>query len=86
MKTIPFLFVVLAGRLALGVEAPPWGKGETLGERMALEKTAVCTDGKSHYVVLAPSERSSCRLKNSWLMFALQALCAEPSVKMLKDW
>ena len=57
MKTIPLLFVVLAGRLALGAEAPPWGKGETLGERMILEKTAVCTDGKSHYVVVAPSDK-----------------------------
>jgi hypothetical protein len=62
MKTIPLLFVVLAGRLALGAETPPWGKGETLGERMALEKTAVCTDGKSHYVVLAPSDKQSVQL------------------------
>ena len=62
MKTIPLLFVVLAGRLALGAEAPPWGKGESLGERMALEKTAVCTDGKSHYVVLTPSDKQSVQL------------------------
>jgi len=63
MKTTPFLFVLLAGRLALGAEAPPpWGKGETLGERMALEKTAVCTDGKSHYVVLAPHDKQSVQL------------------------
>jgi hypothetical protein len=62
MRTTPFLLVLLAGRLALGAEAPPWGKGETLGERMALEKTAVCTDGKSHYVVLAPSDKQSVQL------------------------
>ena len=64
MKTIPLLFVLLAGRWALAAEAPPppWGKGETLGERMALEKTAVCTDGKSHYVVLAPSDKQSVQL------------------------
>ena len=62
MKTIPFLLVVLAGRLTFGAEAPPWGKGESLGERMALEKTAVCTDGKSHYVVVAPSDKQSVQL------------------------
>ena len=62
MKMTPFLFVVLTGRLALGAEAPPWGKGETLGERMTLEKTAVCTDGKSHYVVVAPSDKQSVQL------------------------
>jgi hypothetical protein len=40
-------------------EAPPWGKAENLGERMILEKTGVCTDGKSHYVVVAPHDRQS---------------------------
>jgi hypothetical protein len=35
-------------------ETPPWGKGETLGERTALEKTVACTDGKAHYVLIAP--------------------------------
>jgi hypothetical protein len=43
-------------------ETPPWGKAETLGERMILEKTGVCTDGKSHYVVVAPSEKQSTQL------------------------
>ena len=62
MKMTLSLFVLLAGRLALGAEAPPWGKAETLGERMTLEKTAVCTDGKSHYVVLAPSDKQSVQL------------------------
>lgn len=32
---------------------PPWGKGESLGEQRLLEKAAVCTDGKGHYVVVA---------------------------------
>ncbi|WP_224240689.1 hypothetical protein [Hyalangium gracile] len=36
---------------------PPWGKAESLGELRALEKTAVCTDGKGHYVVIAPEEK-----------------------------
>jgi len=44
------------GRLA-AEEPPPWGKGESSGEQAALEKTAVCTDGKAHYVVIAPHER-----------------------------
>ena len=64
MKTtlLLVLLVLWAGRLAVGGETPPWGKGETLGERMTLEKTAVCTDGKSHYVVVAPSEKQSVQL------------------------
>jgi hypothetical protein len=45
-----------------GTETPPWGKAETLGERMILEKTGVCTDGKAHYVVVAPSEKQSTQL------------------------
>jgi len=47
---------------ALAGEAPPWGKAQNLGERMLLEKTGVCTDGKSHYVVVAPSEKQSTQL------------------------
>lgn len=35
---------------------PPWGKGENLGEVRILDKTSVCTDGKGHYVVVAPNE------------------------------
>jgi hypothetical protein len=35
---------------------PPWGKEENLGQRMLLEATQVCTDGKGHYVVVAPQE------------------------------
>jgi hypothetical protein len=45
-----------------GDEQPPWGKAETPDERTALEKTAVCTDGKSHYVVVAPHEKQSTQL------------------------
>lgn len=35
----------------------PWGKAETKEERKALAATAVCTDGKSHFVVVAPHEK-----------------------------
>jgi hypothetical protein len=52
----------LIGPLTSSGEAPPWGKGETLGERMALEKTAVCTDGKGHEVVVAPHDKQSVQL------------------------
>ena len=48
--------------LAHAGEAPPWGKVSNLGERMILEKTGVCTDGKNHYVVVAPSEKQSTQL------------------------
>ena len=41
---------------------PPWGKGESLGELLLLEKTAVCTDGKGHYVVVAPQEQKGSQL------------------------
>jgi hypothetical protein len=54
------LWLALTGwAVAVAAEAPPWGKAENLGERMVLEKTAVCTDGKSHFVVVAPSEKQS---------------------------
>jgi hypothetical protein len=49
--------VAAATTATTGGEAPPWGKAATLGERMTLEKTAVCTDGKSHYVVVAPNDK-----------------------------
>jgi hypothetical protein len=48
--------------VAQAAETPPWGKAQNLGERMTLEKTAVCTDGKSHYVVIAPSDKQSTQL------------------------
>lgn len=47
--------VALLSGASWGLE-PPWGKGESLGEQVKLEKTAVCTDGKGHYVVVAPKE------------------------------
>ena len=71
LRTVAGLVVAVAALLAVGLaldgaafagEAPPWGKAENLGERMTLEKTAVCTDGKSHYVVVAPSEKQSTQL------------------------
>ncbi len=40
----------------------PWGAGQTLAEKIALEKTHVCTDGKAHYVVVAPSPKHSVEL------------------------
>jgi hypothetical protein len=43
--------------LVAHAEEVPWGKAESAGEKAALDKTAVCTDGKSHYVVLAPHEK-----------------------------
>lgn len=35
---------------------PPWGKEENLGQKMVMEATTVCTDGKGHYVVVTPEE------------------------------
>jgi len=71
LRTVAGLIVAVAALLAVGLaldgaafagEPVPWGKAENLGERMTLEKTAVCTDGKSHYVVVAPSEKQSTQL------------------------
>jgi hypothetical protein len=65
VKTRALMMLVgmgLCGRAAAAGEPPPWGKGETLGERMMLEKTAVCTDGKSHVVVIAPNDKQSVQL------------------------
>jgi hypothetical protein len=56
------LVVAAAPAAARAGEDPPWGKASNLGERMILEKTAVCTDGKSHYVVVAPHDRQSTQL------------------------
>lgn len=47
--------VVLCSGASQAVE-PPWGKEENLGQRMLLEAAQVCTDGKSHYVVVAPRD------------------------------
>jgi len=38
-------------------EVPPWGSAKTLGERMALEKTSVCTDDHGHAVALTTDAR-----------------------------
>jgi hypothetical protein len=57
-----FLLALASGGPAFAGETPPWGKGGNLGERMALEKTAVCTDGKGHFVVVAPNEKQTTQL------------------------
>jgi hypothetical protein len=46
---------------AAAVEVP-WGKGESLGEKKVLGETTVCTDGKSHFVVVAPHEERAHQL------------------------
>jgi hypothetical protein len=51
---------LLGGGVA--AEGAPWGKAETLAQKIALEKTQVCTDGKSHYVVIAPAGDSGLKL------------------------
>jgi hypothetical protein len=40
-------------------EAPAFGKGVTLAESLALEKTSLCSDGKAHYAVIVPDGQSS---------------------------
>jgi hypothetical protein len=54
--TSPSLFLAL-GVLAAGPAPTPWGKGQTPEEKEALEKTVVCSDGKSHFVVVAPDPK-----------------------------
>jgi hypothetical protein len=54
----PSMFLVALSTLASApTVSTPWGKAESAAEKEALEKTALCTDGKSHYVVLAPDEK-----------------------------
>ena len=71
LRTVAGLIIAVAALAAVGLaldgaafagEPAPWGKAENLGERMTLEKTGVCTDGKSHYVIVAPSEKQSTQL------------------------
>jgi hypothetical protein len=71
LRTLVGLLFAVVALVATGVapdgvaqagEAPPWGKAQNLGERMILEKTGVCTDGKNHYVVVAPSDKQSTQL------------------------
>jgi hypothetical protein len=50
--------VLLSSGASLAFE-PPWGQGKTLGQRMVLERTSVCTDGKGHYVVATPIPEKS---------------------------
>jgi hypothetical protein len=42
--------------------SPPWGKASTAEEKAVLDKTVVCTDGKSHFLVVAPHERTITQL------------------------
>ena len=44
---------VLAPQAALALD-PPWGQEKRLKDRMVLESTRVCTDGKGHYTVIVP--------------------------------
>ncbi|CAM3501498.1 hypothetical protein [Corallococcus soli] len=45
---------VMAPQAALAMD-PPWGQEKKLRERMVLESTRVCTDGKGHYTVVVPT-------------------------------
>ncbi|WP_244227460.1 hypothetical protein [Corallococcus aberystwythensis] len=47
------LGLVLAPQAALAID-PPWGQEQKLRDRMVLESTKVCADGKGHYTVLVP--------------------------------
>ncbi|RKH27404.1 hypothetical protein [Corallococcus sicarius] len=47
---------LLLGSSTTAAVEPPWGKAENLGQRMHLEATSVCTDGKGHYFVSVPRE------------------------------
>lgn len=52
--------VVLAA-LQVSAQAPkktlerPWRDGKTLGDKMTLEETMACTDGKDHFIVRTPT-------------------------------
>jgi hypothetical protein len=64
-RALTALFVALPLTVALPAQAgetPPWNEGKTLADKVTLEKTTVCTDGKNHYVVLAPDEDQGQRL------------------------
>lgn len=43
------LLLTLSSSTVLALE-PPWGREDSLRKRILLERTAVCTDGKGHYV------------------------------------
>ncbi|WP_235685816.1 hypothetical protein [Corallococcus silvisoli] len=55
-KQLPVAALLVASP-ATAVE-PSWGKAENLGQRMLLEATPVCTDGKGHYVAAVPYEET----------------------------
>ncbi len=58
----PSRFLAVAVLLSSGVSSaiePPWGEAKNLGQRMTLERTSVCTDGKGHYVVATPLRERS---------------------------
>lgn len=50
------LSLACGASLAADTVQPPWGKEENLGQKMLMEASSVCTDGKGHYVVVAPQE------------------------------
>jgi hypothetical protein len=56
-SAIALTCLVLSFAARATAEEPPWGKAESAAERATLEKTALCTDGKSHYVIVAPHEK-----------------------------
>ena len=42
--------------------APAWGKGQSLRELQAVDRTSVCTDGNRYFAVLAPGEQRGQRI------------------------
>jgi hypothetical protein len=53
-RTVITLGLLLAPQAALAMD-PPWKQEQKLRDRMILESTRVCTDGKGHYTVLVPT-------------------------------
>jgi hypothetical protein len=49
-------------KMVAGGETPPWGQGKNLKEKVILEKTLLCNDGKSAFVAVAPEEQTGCTL------------------------
>ena len=43
-------------------DAPPWGDGRTLGQRIMLAQAGVCSDGKGHYVLHIEGPSSTTQL------------------------
>lgn len=61
MKSYTALICVSLATSSLA-ETPPWNDGSSLGDKVQLEKTTVCTDDKGHHVVVAPDEKQIHRL------------------------